>query len=70
MSLTDFLKEFWNDAVIPTGESISISLSGEEKYVMEGYLAAMDNTNVNPYSGKKAGWWRRGWDNFQNSSFT
>lgn len=70
MSLTDFLKEFWNDAIIPTGESLSISLSGEEKYVVEGYYAAREGANVNPYSGKHGEWWRRGWDNYQNSSFT
>lgn len=70
MSLSDFLKEFWTDAIVPTGVCMSISLSGEEKCVMEGYYAAKEGANVNPYSGKKSKWWQRGWTNYQNSSFT
>ncbi len=63
--MLDWLEELW-----ARGEAfekgLAITLSGEEGYIIEGYFAAMYGNVENPYSDKKAEWWRRGQQNYQN----
>lgn len=65
--MLEWLKEFWVVGE-PFRKGFVISLSGEEKYVKEGYIAAANDQNVNPYSGSNAKHWQRGWRNYQHSA--
>ncbi len=73
--MLDWLKELWSEGQA-FKDGLAITLRGEEKYIIEGYMAAREGIDVNPYTSpydngaKKAEWWRRGWDNYQDSSFT
>lgn len=73
--MLDWLEEYWaKGQAFKNG--LAITLSGEEKYVIEGYFAAQTGIDINPYissydnGAKKAEWWRRGWLKYQDSSFT
>lgn len=60
-----WLEEYWSK-----GEAfkngLSITLSGEEKYVIEGYFATNRGNTVNPYSGERGRWWQQGLAIYQN----
>ncbi len=72
--MLDWLEKLWS-----RGEAfkngLAITLSGEETYIIEGYMAAKEGIDENPYGNndngtKKAEWWLCGWLNYQDNSST
>lgn len=72
--MLEWLEKYWSKGQA-FKNGLAITLSGEEKYVIEGYFAAKQGIDTNPYTlstyangVKKAEWWRRGWLNYNDSS--
>lgn len=60
--MLSWLEEYWSKGQA-FKNGLAITLSDEEKYVIEGYFAARRGDTVNPYFGKKRRWWQQGHNN-------
>lgn len=73
--MLDWLEKLWSRGQA-FKDGLAITLSGEEKYIIEGYMAAREGIDVNPYTSpydngaKKAEWWLQGWLNYYTDSST